>query len=143
VIIILNILSICRVVLVSAVLAFSFICTGYAMDVTLEWDANIEPDLAGYKVYYDTDSGHPYDGSGATEGDSPIDVGNVTEFTLHSLSDTQLYFLVVTAYDTEGLESYYSNEVTTGSEPSAGVGDGGGCFIATAAHGSDMDRHVD
>jgi len=111
----LNILSICKVVLVSAVLALSFICTGYAMDVTLEWDANAEPDLAGYKVYYDTDSGHPYDGTEADEGNSgQIEVDEDTTFiTLHGLPDSEVYFFVVTAYDTEGLESDYSNEVAT------------------------------
>jgi fibronectin type 3 domain-containing protein len=114
---------------------------GYAMDVTLEWDANTEPDLAGYKVYYKTDlSGAPYDGTGATEGNSPTDVGNFTTYTLHGLTDGIDYFFVVTAHDTEGLESDYSNEVTTGSEPTptptTTASDGGGCFIDTAAFGS-------
>ena len=43
----------------------------YAEDVTLIWNANTEPDLAGYKVYYKTgSSGVPYNGTGATEGSS-------------------------------------------------------------------------
>ncbi len=115
----------------------------YAADVTLQWDANTEPDLAGYRLYYKTgSSGAPYDGTGATEGASPIDAENVTEFTLHSLSDTEVYFFVVTAHDTEDLESEYSNEVTASTEPTptptptAAESDGGGCFIATAAFGS-------
>jgi hypothetical protein len=105
------------------------------MDITLAWDANTEPNLAGYKVYYDSDgSGEPYGGTGATEGDSPIDVGNVTEFTLYGLSDGEVHFLAVTAYNDEGLESGYSNEVSTGG--AAGTsGDAGlenGCFIGAA-----------
>ena len=37
----------------------------WAYDVRLEWDANIEADIAGYKLYYDTDSSGPtYDGTG-------------------------------------------------------------------------------
>jgi type II secretory pathway predicted ATPase ExeA len=81
--------------------------------VSLEWDANTEPDLAGYKVYYKIgSSGEPYDGTGATEGNSPVDIGNVTTYKLHGLAEDVTYFFVVTAYDTEGLESEYSNEVT-------------------------------
>lgn len=83
-----------------------------ALDVTLQWDANIESDLEGYLIYYDSDaSGEPYDGSGAVEGVSPIDVGNVTEFTVHGLPDGQVFYFSVTAYDNEELESGYSNEV--------------------------------
>jgi hypothetical protein len=81
--------------------------------VTLEWDANTAPDLAGYRVYYKTgSSGEPYNGTGATEGDSPVDIGNVTTYMLHGLAEDVTYFFVVTAYDTEGLESDYSNEET-------------------------------
>ncbi|MCG2776535.1 MAG: hypothetical protein L6406_12725, partial [Desulfobacterales bacterium] len=95
-------------------LLFCFVTPCHAIDITLAWDANTEPNLAGYKVYYDTDcSGAPYNGAGAAEDDSPIDVGNVTEFTLHGLSDDDVYFFVVTAYNDEGLESGYSNEVST------------------------------
>jgi len=95
-------------------LLFSFAAPTYAQDVTLEWDANTEPDLAGYNVYYKTgSSGPPYNGTGATEGNSPIDVGNVTQFTLTGLPDGVTYFFVVTAYNTGDVESDYSNEVST------------------------------
>lgn len=49
---ILNILSLYMGLLVSTVLFFSFITPGYAMDVTLQWDANSEPDLNHYVVYW-------------------------------------------------------------------------------------------
>ena len=85
-----------------------------ASNVTLEWDANSEPDLAGYKIYYKIgSSGEPYDGTGATEGVSPIDVSNVTTFTLNGLTEGSTYYFVATAYDTGDLESGYSNEVFT------------------------------
>ncbi len=94
--------------------ALCLVTPSHALDVTLAWDANAEPDLAGYNLYYKTgSSGPPYNGTGALEGNSPIDVGNVTEFTIHGLSNGVTYFFVVTAYDTEGLESAYSNEVST------------------------------
>ncbi|MFH1933246.1 MAG: hypothetical protein ABIN18_16855 [Pseudomonadota bacterium] len=95
-------------------LLFCFVTPCHAIDITLAWDANTEPNLAGYKVYYDTDgSGAPYNGTGAAEGDSPIDVGNVTEFTLSDLSDGKVHYFTVTAYNDERLESGYSNEVST------------------------------
>ena len=89
----------------------------HAMDVTLGWDANSETNLEGYKVYYGTAQGGPYNGSGSSDGASPIIVPlaglsnpGSPEFTVHGLSDGAYYF-VVTAYNTEGLESGYSNEV--------------------------------
>ncbi len=86
-----------------------------AKDLGLEWDANTETNLAGYKVYYKIGSmGPPYDGIGQPEGDSPIDVGNVTEFWFNSIDfRAEDFWFVVTAYNTEGYESGYSNEVTS------------------------------
>jgi len=87
--------------------------SAYGLDVTLAWDANTEPDLAGYRLHYKTDApGAPYTGTGATEGDSPIDVFDVTQFTVHGLTDGVTYYFVVTAYDSENNESGYSNEVS-------------------------------
>ena len=66
----------------------------FALDITLQWDANGEANLAGYKIYYDTDSGSPYNGTGALEGDSPIDMPlgqdensdpNMVEYTLTTI----------------------------------------------------------
>jgi phosphodiesterase/alkaline phosphatase D-like protein len=102
-----------------------FVCgnLAYARDVTLQWDANTESDLAGYVIYYDIDSSHPYTGSGAQEGNSPIDVPispdenpepGIVEFTIHGLSDSKTYYFAVTAYNTGEMESGYSNVVNTG-----------------------------
>ncbi|MGD8449156.1 MAG: hypothetical protein PVF36_07965, partial [Desulfobacterales bacterium] len=89
-------------------------------DITLAWGSNSEPDLAGYYIYYKTgSSGAPYDGTGAVEGNSPIqvplaDLDNPAypEYTIHGLSDTETTYFVLTAYDTDGNESSYSNEVS-------------------------------
>ena len=80
--------------------------------VELNWDANTESDLAGYKIYYAVNSpGFPYAGTGATEGDSPIDGGNTTGFSLTGLPGGICY-VVVTAYDADGNESWVSNEIS-------------------------------
>jgi hypothetical protein len=72
--------------------------TGYAMDVTLGWDANSETDLAGYKIYYGVNQGGPYNGAVSTEGTSPIIVPLTTlanpsgpQFTVHGLPDAIHY----------------------------------------------------
>ncbi len=69
--------------------------------------------LAGYKLYYKTGetSAAPYDGTGLTEGDSPILLDKVTTFTVTGLSDTETYHFVLTAYD-DNEESGYSVLVT-------------------------------
>ena len=102
-----------------------------ALDVTLQWDANKETDLAGYRVYYRAGASGSgvltnYDGTGANEGDSPIEMllaedenadPDIVEFTVSNLSDGQTYFFVVTAYDNEdpSNESGPSNEADTAS----------------------------
>jgi len=74
---------------------------GSAAQVTLAWDANAESDVAGYKVYYGTASGK-YTHS--------INVGNVTQATLHV--SKKKYHIALTAYDSYGNESDFSNEVS-------------------------------
>ena len=87
-------------------LSFSFSFAS-AKDAKILWDANTESDVIGYKIYYKFGtSGPPYDGTGLAIGNSPIDVGNVLESGVFSLpEDGTIFRFVVTAYDTEGLES--------------------------------------
>ena len=72
---------------------------------TLNWSANREPDLAGYRIYRTTTSGRYGD---------PIATlrGNVTTYQATGLQFGKTYFFVVTAYDLAGNESGYSNEVS-------------------------------
>ena len=76
----------------------------FANSVTASWEANVEPDLKGYKLYYGSESGN------YTES---IDVGKVTTKEITNLSDGSLYYFAVTAYDSSGNESPKSTEVTT------------------------------
>jgi len=101
---------------------FFALSPSYAAVVTPGWDANTEPDLDGYKVYYKNDPSGAYDVcTDAQKGKSPITVSIVDgdpdfdpdnpEYILRGLDGNKVYFFVVTAYDTEELESNYSNEV--------------------------------
>ncbi len=73
--------------------------------ISLGWDASPLGDLAGYKVYYDTDStGFPYANT--------VDVGTDTSYTLSGLPLGTTFYLAVTCYDTDGNESWYSEEVS-------------------------------
>ena len=87
-----------------------FSASAWGKTVTLSWDAS-PSDVAGYKIYYDTSSSSPLDGSGADEGGAPIDVGNVLTYTLHGLPDNSDHYFAVSAYDASGNESTYSNIV--------------------------------
>jgi len=89
-----------------------------AKNITLNWDENSDPNIAGYMIYYSVgNGGSSYDGFGIIEGDSPIDVGFVTTITLSGLSETEDYYFVATAYNHEGVESEYSNEVSLMAGP--------------------------
>jgi hypothetical protein len=114
----------------------------YALDVTLAWDHS--KDAKGYMLYYKSgSSGPPYNGTGAAEGDSPIDVGYLSDYAIRALSDDEVYYFAVTAYSDLG-ESGYSNEATTarsvsgGSNSATAIGvdaGGGGCFVSTSGEG--------
>lgn len=55
--------------------------------ISLHWPANAWYRVGGYRLYYDSDrSGPPYTGTDADGGSSPIDVGNVMEYTLEGLT---------------------------------------------------------
>ena len=71
--------------------------------ISLAWDPNTESDLAGYKVYY---------GTASRSYGSSVNVGNVTSYQLTGLTSGQTYYIALTAYDTLGYESGFSNEVS-------------------------------
>ena len=71
--------------------------------MNLAWDASTDHNVTGYRVYYGTAS--------KTYG-SPVDVGNVTTATLNQLTIGRTYFVAVTAYNSSGSESPFSNEVS-------------------------------
>jgi Fibronectin type III domain len=71
--------------------------------VTLAWDPSLSPNIAGYRLR-----------SGTTSGvyTQTIEVGNTTSALLSNLVTGKTYFFMVTAYNTQGVESGPSNEVS-------------------------------
>ncbi len=87
--------------LIAVLLVFPY-PKGHCSQVTLTWDPNTEPDLAGYDIYYGTASGN-YQWK--------TDVGNATTYTQSGLNIGATYYFAATAYNTQGLSSGFSNEV--------------------------------
>lgn len=75
-----------------------------AKSATLTWTANVETDLAGYKIYRATTSG--------SYGAPIATLSKTTSYSATNLSTGTTYFFVITAYDSVGNESSYSNEVS-------------------------------
>jgi hypothetical protein len=109
-----------------------------AQSVTLQWVANAESDLAGYRVYQTDTRGQyvfgPSSPQLAAEIPTGPDPGGIVTHTLINIPDGAWYW-VVTAYDIDGLESGPSNEVPPPTPDSTltGVEAGGVCLISTAA----------
>lgn len=90
-----------------------FIPPSFSQDITLSWDASPTSGVTGYNVYYKAGNmDFPFDGIGADQGTSPVDVGNVLTTTLTGLSDGINYYFTVTAYDDSSNQSTYSNIVS-------------------------------
>ena len=123
--------------LFTALIVFLFpagIARGF--ELSFAWDANTEPELAGYRVFF-RQEGQNYDYN------NPAWDGTETICTINGLDDNFTYYFVSRAYDIYGNES--ENSVELYYEPSSSnspSSSGGGCFIATASYGSPMEPHV-
>ena len=76
--------------------------------IVLAWDANTQPNLAGYRLYYGT---APNGYSNAVDVGAVQPGGTVTH-TLDGLTPGETYYVAVTAYDAANIQSDYSNEVS-------------------------------
>lgn len=103
----------------------------------LAWDPNTEATLAGYKLYFGTQSRtcfndpqletFTYGGAPAAQGGSPIVIfldelrdRNSPDYILVNVPDSVRYFSV-TAFDSSGRESRYSGEVSLANSPQGPV----------------------
>jgi len=82
----------------------------FAGSLELSWDAPTKnadggplTDLAGFKIYY---------GTASLSYSNSIDVGMMTVYQVNKLTEGVSYYFSVTAYDTSGNESGYSNETS-------------------------------
>jgi len=131
-----------KLILLFLFIFFCFVSSLHAMDITLQWAPNNEPDVAGYKVFLREESQfYNYN--------APYWETIEAKCTIYDLDTTKTYYFVVRAFDIDGFTSSNSNEVgliegTAVNSVGNGAigGGGGGCFIATAAYGSLLEPHV-
>ncbi len=119
--------------------------TSYATEISLRWQANAEPDLEGYEIYYAPISDGldsitvekvvlKLRGVTATQiYDEELSSNTNPHFTLKRLNSSVNYVIALKAYDNEGLVSGFSEKCSRahGCDGSSGDGDGGRsrCFI--------------
>jgi hypothetical protein len=84
------------------VLWFQLSGTSSAIDLTVEWDRNIETDLSGYRVHW---------GQFSKKYTTSVDVGQQTRHIIADAEEGRRYYIAVTAVDLWGNESAYSREV--------------------------------
>ena len=86
-----------------------FCCsTSQATEVAFSWSPNSETNLAGYKIYYGAESG-AY--TTTVDVGNPEVVNDAVTVTLSNLTDSTTYYFAASAYDLDGFESDYSQEV--------------------------------
>ena len=91
----------------------------FADDVTLVWDAPIDnedgtplTDLAGFNVYYGTQSRGGAVYPSEFSYDSVEGAGNVTSYQINNLTDGLTYYFSITAVNASGNESRFSDELS-------------------------------
>ena len=89
------------------VMLFCSISQAGATDVSLAWDPSTSPNISGYKLYI---------GNAPRTYNDSITLGNQTTYTVTGL-DSGTWYFTVTALDTNGNESNFSNEVSQTINP--------------------------
>ncbi len=92
-----------------------------AETVTLIWDPSPSFGIAGYNIYYRTDTPNfPFKGTSLSEGASPVVVNSSfpPSLVIDLPEDGDIYYFTVTAFNSNGLESSYSNIVASEWIPS-------------------------
>jgi chitinase len=109
-------------------------CPAHGFSLSFAWDANTDPDLAGYRVF-SRQAGQNYDYS------HPAWQGTAAACTVSGLSDNTTYYFVSRAYDTYGNESKDSVELCY--DPQIADRDGDGIVDAQDAFPDDPTEWVD
>ena len=71
--------------------------------ITLAWDPNPDPTVVGYRIYY---------GGASGVYTNMLNAGATTNLTVSNLVQGVTYYFAATDYDTNGIESVYSTEVS-------------------------------
>src|SRR5262245_3534719 len=109
-----------RLCIFTALLSFIFLvgfpAKSFATSLTASWNPNPEPNVAGYQLMYGTASG---------AYTTVIDVGDATSYSF-SVTGGVTYYFVLQAYNTAGVYSPYSAEVSLMVPLPGGSGGGSG-----------------
>lgn len=105
-------------------LAF-FAFPAFAGQVSLAWNASTSSTVTGYKVHV---------GTASRSYSSHIDVGASVSATVPNLASGTKYYYAVTAYNSAGVESSYSNEASS-TIPSTTTAAPAAAFTATSTSG--------
>ena len=115
----------------------------WCSDLAFLWDANTEPDLEGYGIYFKNIPDSEYSLYGYVTLQELSDPGS-PRFVASGLEKGKTYYFASTAYNWYGLESSFSNSIcievgetvaacssSDEASSSGGGGGGGGCFIGS------------
>ncbi|MCJ7603954.1 MAG: DUF4214 domain-containing protein [Desulfobulbaceae bacterium] len=80
----------------------------HAASVSFSWSPNSEANLQGYKIYYGTASGNY---TLSKDVGNPQPSGGIVGSTLSGFTEGVTYYFAAVAYDTDGFESDFSDEV--------------------------------
>ncbi|MBW2296751.1 MAG: hypothetical protein JRF32_03975 [Deltaproteobacteria bacterium] len=120
--------------------------TSAATQASFEWTPNVEPDLAGYRIF-SREQSQPYDYA------DPAWDGMDAYCTIYNLDESKPYCFVASAFDTEGFEREDSIEVCleplfiTNQPPSADAGpdqivDEGQIVMLNGSNSTDPDDEI-
>ncbi len=112
----------------------TLISTAFAGTLTISWNRNTEPDIAGYKIYYGTSSGnYP---NVITINDTNNN-GGQTQYTISGLLEGQTYYLAMKAFDRGNNESAFSQEIIQTIDGTDSDGDSLADNAETSTYGTD------
>jgi len=86
----------------------SFAAPALAAEATFSWLPNSETNLAGYKIYYGITSRNYTD---VIDAGLPDPINGRIQATVDNLTAGEIYYFAATAYDSDGNESDYSDEI--------------------------------
>jgi hypothetical protein len=132
--------------LVVCLLLLFIVNMSYATEISLRWQANAEPDLEGYEIYYAplADGLTPpsvvkvvlkLKGVASTKNyDEELSDNTNPSYIITGLDSSVNYIIALKAYDNENLVSEFSEEYTifpieSNTNGNSGGGGGGGCFL--------------